>query len=267
MTWNIKTGGRDGADTGRLDRVIRVAAEAAPDVLALQELRGFGRAGRLARLATALGLRPFLARSWRGQPVAVLVRPDWPVGAAGPVRRPFHHAAQRVTLGTSAGPLLVIGTHLQPYSGSWRLREAGWLAAALRRRPLALLAGDLNTLDPWSAHAGRLARLDAAYRRRHLRRDGTVDSRAVARLAGTGLVDLFRAVGSGDGHTAPTTGVRGPEFAAMRLDYLLASPDLARYARGCTVLRGGDAETASDHYPLLAQFELTPGTLPDHGGS
>ncbi|MFB9239887.1 endonuclease/exonuclease/phosphatase family protein [Plantactinospora siamensis] len=302
MTWNIKTGGRDGADGRRLERVFRVVAEAEPDVLALQELRGFGRpgllsrgrpgppgasapgspgagapgpfgaagspgagapgwpgasgAGPLGRLAAAVGLRPYLARSLTGQPVAVLVRPGWPVLAAGPVRRPFHHAAQRVTLGTSAGPLVVIGTHLQPFSGARRFREAGWLAAAVRGAPLALLAGDLNTLDPWTEHADRLAALDPAYRRRHLRPDGAVDTRAVARLADAGLVDLFRAVGTGDGWTAPTTGVAGPEFSTMRLDYLLATPELTRHARRCVVLRGGEIETASDHYPLLAEFDL-----------
>lgn len=254
MTWNIRTGGRDGADTGRLDQVIRVIGDQRPDVLALQELQGFRTDGLMGRVAEAVGMLPFLAREWFGQPVAVLVRPELRVVAAGPVRRPFHHATQRVDIATGAGPLAVLATHFYPYSGGRRLREAGWLAAAVRRDRLALVAGDLNTLDPWTDHADRVARLPVEYRRRHRRPDGLVDTRAVAALDRAGLVDVFRSVGEGDGWTAPTSRGGGVEFSGMRLDYLFASPALAALARRCVVVRGGETESASDHYPVLAEF-------------
>ncbi|MFF5175794.1 endonuclease/exonuclease/phosphatase family protein [Micromonospora sp. NPDC000089] len=262
MTWNIRTGGRDRGGPDRLDAVVRVVAEQRPDVLALQELRGFDRGGLLAEVAGRVGMTPHLARSWFGQPVAVLVRPPWRVLAAGPVRRPFHHAAQGMLLATDAGPLTVLSTHLYPYRGGRRRLEAGWLAAAVRRAPgpLALVAGDLNTLEPGVDHAARLATLPAAYRRRHLRRDGrTVDTRAVARLA-AGLTDLWAASGGGerDGFTVPTR-FGGAEFAAMRLDYLLATAPLAALATRVEVVRGGDADTASDHYPVVAELALGPG--------
>nr|QLK00081.1 endonuclease/exonuclease/phosphatase family protein [Micromonospora carbonacea] len=266
MTWNIKTGGRDRTGPGRLDRVARVVAAWRPDLLAAQELRGFDSGGVLAGFAAAVGMRPYLARSRFGQPVAVLVRPPLRVVAAGPVRRPFHHAAVRVTVATDAGPLTVLGAHLDPYSGLRRRVEAGWLAAAVGRVPgagpgaLALLAGDLNTLAPGTDHTDRVARLPAAYRRRHLRRDGrTVETRAVARLAAAGLVDLYDALAPGDEvATAPTRHGGGAEFSGMRLDYLLGTPALARLARSCTVARGGETEYASDHYPVLADLDLHP---------
>ncbi|WP_428961250.1 endonuclease/exonuclease/phosphatase family protein [Micromonospora fluostatini] len=256
MTWNIRTGGRDPGGADRLDLVLRVVAAQRPDLLALQELRGFDRAGLAQRVGTAVGMRPYLVRSWFGQPVAVLVRPPLRVRAAARVRRPFHHAAQRVTVETDAGPLTVLAAHLDPYSGTRRLVEAGWLAAAVRRASgdLVLLAGDLNTLDPGTDHTDRLARLPDPYRRRHLRRDGrTVETRAVARLAAAGLVDLHAALTPGDpGLTAPTRHGGGVEFSGMRLDYLFATPALARLARSCTVLRDADTDRASDHYPLTA---------------
>ncbi|WP_347405116.1 endonuclease/exonuclease/phosphatase family protein [Micromonospora sp. WMMD1082] len=260
MTWNIRTGGQDRGGPDRRDRLARVIAEQRPDVLAVQELGGLDVAG----FAAAAGLRAYLAGSWLGQPVAVLVRPPWPVLDAAPVRRPFHHSAQRVVLGTDAGPLTVLGTHLHPYSGTRRLVEAGWAAAALRRdrAALALLAGDLNTLDPYAEHADRVGRLPPAYRRRHLRPDGrTVDTRAVARLLATGLVDLAAAAGP----TVPT-GHGGVEFADMRLDYLLGTSALAARCTGARVVRGGDAEHASDHYPVLAEFDLSPPAPPGPPG-
>ncbi|SCG71677.1 endonuclease/exonuclease/phosphatase family protein [Micromonospora humi] len=258
MTWNIRTGGRDRDGTDRRDRIVSVVAAHRPDVLALQELRGSDRT--LGGLAQRLGMAPYLARSWFGQPVAVLVRPPLRVLRAGPVRRPFHHAAARVRVATPAGPLTVFSTHLNPYSGGRRRIEAGWLATAVRRGggELAVLAGDLNTLEPDVDHADRLAGLAAAYRRRHLRRDGrTVDTRAVARLLDAGLVDLWPRA-DGDGLTVPT-GHGGAEFAGMRLDYLLATPALAARVRAVRVVRDGDAETASDHYPVLAELDVAPG--------
>ncbi len=122
---------------------------------------------------------------------------------------------------------------------------------------LVLLAGDLNALDPWSDHDDRLARLPEQYRKRHLRRDGGVDTRTIATLEAAGLVDLWRSTGWGDGLTAPTTQGGGEEFSGMRLDYVLGSPALAALATGCRVVRGGEAEYASDHYPVVAELDLT----------
>ncbi|MFG1778153.1 endonuclease/exonuclease/phosphatase family protein [Micromonospora sp. NPDC049048] len=283
MTWNIRTGGRDRGGADRRDLLVRVVAAERPDVLALQELRGFddrpaaapapggGRraaaGGALADFAGRVGMRPHLARSCFGQPVAVLLRPPLRALAATRVRRPFHHAAQRVTVATTAGALTVLSVHLDPYSGLRRRVEAGWAAAALRRAPgeLGMLAGDLNTLDPVAEHTDRIARLPAAYRRRHLRRDGrTVETRAVARLLAAGLVDLYAAISPPDdgtadaGLTAPTRHGGGAEFSGMRLDYLFGTAALAERVRDCRVLRGGDTEYASDHYPVVADLDLDP---------
>ncbi|MFY1701201.1 endonuclease/exonuclease/phosphatase family protein [Micromonospora sp. WMMA1923] len=272
MTWNIRTGGRDADGGDRLALVRRVVTTQRPDLLALQELRGFDRPGVLARFAAGVGMRPYLARSRWGQPVAVLVRPPLRILAAAGVRRPFHHGAQRVTVATSAGPLALTGTHLCPFSGTRRLIEAGWLAAAVRRAsgsvvgagggaddgPLVLVAGDLNTLEPGVDHRDRIARLPAAYRRRHLRRDGRVDTRAVGRLLAAGLVDLQLTAGrpGDDGATAPTRYGGGVEFSGMRLDYLLATTGLAAVARDCRVVRDDDTDRASDHYPVLVDLAI-----------
>ncbi|MEU0550465.1 endonuclease/exonuclease/phosphatase family protein [Micromonospora sp. NPDC005979] len=262
MTWNIRTGGRDRGGSDRLDRVVQVVDQQAPDVLALQELRGFDRAGLMAAVADRVGMTPHLARSCFGQPVAVLVRPPYRVLAAGPLRRPFHHAAARVVVSTPAGPLTVVGTHLYPYSGGRRRMEVDWLVAALRRAPgpMTLLAGDLNSLDPTVDHTARLDGLPALYKRRHLRRrGGAVDTRAVARLLAADLVDLWPSA-NGDapeaaGLTVPTR-FGGAEFAGMRLDYLLGSRAVAERVRDCRVIRDATTDTASDHYPLLVTIDL-----------
>ncbi|MDG4786237.1 endonuclease/exonuclease/phosphatase family protein [Micromonospora sp. WMMD1102] len=296
MTYNIKNGGLDGGDRSRLDRILQVVAEQRPDVLALQELRGLRRdRRRLDAVARRLGMRAYLTGGWFGQPVAVLVRrPVEPLRVV-PVRRPFHHGAQRIVLATERGPLTVLGTHLHPYSGRRRLREAGWLVGAAggirrgrlgrrnrdrprtrnRGRPetrdggrpdrgplperLVLLMGDLNTLDPDGRHDERIGRLPPEYRGRHLMPDGvTVDTRAVAALYRAGFVDLFAATdpGTEPPDTVPTSAGGGAEFTGMRLDYLLGTPPLARVAQPPRVVTGGAAESASDHYPLVLDLDL-----------
>ncbi|MEK8107326.1 hypothetical protein NKG94_23135 [Micromonospora sp. M12] len=81
-------------------------------------------------------------------------------------------------------------------------------------------------------------------------------------MLAAGLVDLWpsRNVGVPEaaGRTVPTR-FGGVEFAGMRLDYLLGSDALAQRVRDCRVIRGGAADTASDHYPLVATIEVDAG--------
>jgi exodeoxyribonuclease-3 len=171
----------------------------------------------------------------------------------------LHHAAAVVVVPTDRGPFTVVSAHLSPYRPGRRVREARWLAGSYAdEHGLMALAGDLNSLDPWTGHADRVARLPAAYRRRHLGRDGRVDTRAIAALEGAGLVDLWRRAGTDDGLTAPTTAGGGAEFSGMRLDYVLASEPAAACLRDIRVVRGDEAEHASDHYPVVAEFDFTP---------
>jgi exodeoxyribonuclease-3 len=259
MTWNIKTGG---VDRGRRDRRAAIAAvvnRELPDILAMQELREFDGADgrRMGEFADAVGMTAHLARSAFGQPVAVLVRPPLRITGGKTVRWRLHHAAAEATVPTDAGQLTVVSTHLNPFSPYRRMREALWLAARYgsAKRPV-VLAGDLNALDPATDHAVGLLRLDTMYRRRHLAADGTADTRAIAALLDGGFADLWAAAGMGDGTTVPTTSGGGQEFSRMRLDYVLASAPVAARLRSARVVRGGETEFASDHYPLCVDLDM-----------
>jgi exodeoxyribonuclease III len=254
MTYNIKNGGR-----GRLDAILGVIQEQRPDVLALQELGRLSRGPRrlVARIESATGMRAHLARSRFGQAVAVLVRPPVVIVSAGRVRRPLHHAAALVTVETGAGRLTVVSTHLHATSPGRRRREArrvvARLAGHLPDRPTVLM-GDLNTLDPAADPASAVATVEPRYRRRHLS-GGRVDSRAVQVLTDAGLIDLGHLAGPGVAASVPTK-LGGPEFPVGRLDYILATAPVAALTSGWRVVRDGDTDTASDHYPVVATVEL-----------
>jgi exodeoxyribonuclease-3 len=252
MSWNIKTGGYD-RKGDRLDDIAAVVTRERPDVLALQELRNFGRKGgrRLHRLADAVGMTPHLARSLLGQPVAVLVRPPLRIHRRTSVTWRLHHAAAAV----DAGPLTVVSVHLNPFSPPRRRREAVWLAHRFRQAPV-LITGDLNGLDPGTDHTETLARLPGIHHRRHTDADGQVDTRGVETFGKAGLVDLWKVAGSGSGLTVPTLRGGGNEFSRMRLDYAFGSPDLADRVRDMRVVRGDESEHASDHYPIVVDLDL-----------
>lgn len=253
MTWNIKTGGGT-----RLPAILAVLRRERPDVLALQELRDFGRhdGRRMREVAEAAGMTAHLAPSAFGQPVAVLARPPLELTRTRAVRWRLHHAAAAAVIPTGEGPLTVVSTHLNPFAPYRRMREARWLAARYASRGrLVLLAGDLNALSPRTDHTGELERLHPLYRRRHQAADGSADTRAIEAFEAAGFVDLWR--GDGDGRTAPTTEGGGREFSGMRLDYVLGSPPVAARARNLRVVRGDETEHASDHYPVVVDVDLT----------
>ena len=254
MTWNIKTGGGT-----RLSAILTVLQREKPDLLALQELRHFGRNGgrTMHEVAEALGMTAHLAPSVFGQPVAVLARPPLRMTRTRAVRWQLHHAAAVATVPLDSGPLTVVSTHLNPFSPYRRLREARWLSARyVSWRKSVIVAGDLNSLDPFTDHTERLARLHSLHRRRHMTADGTADTRAMGAFADAALVDLWTAAGQGDGLTAPTTQGGGAEFSGMRLDYILGTGPVARHVRSVRVVRGGETEYASDHYPVVAELDL-----------
>lgn len=92
-------------------------------------------------------------------------------------------------------------------------------------------------------------------------RDGNDDWRGIdrsvlAHLEAAGWVDLGHQIDVAIVSTVPTTGYRDVEFATMRCDYLLASQALAAQARSYTVIRNDLTNSASDHYPVLATFEI-----------
>jgi exodeoxyribonuclease-3 len=208
-----------------------------PDVLALQELRGFER----AEFEAATGLVGHVAPSVFGQAVGVFWRPSLTVIGRRSFRWQLHHAVSAVTLGAGGGSLTVVSAHLNPYAPERRRREAVWLTARLAHRGPLVLAGDLNSLSGPGP-------LPPGYEKRHLGPDGTIDTRAMAAFA-----SAFTDAGRDAGDTVPT-GLQGAEFAPMRLDYVLLTGGLE--ASEARVVRNDPI--ASDHYPVVVSLRWPP---------
>jgi vancomycin resistance protein VanJ len=208
--------------------IARVVLEAAPDLVLLQEIPPpvFGRV--MDRLAGLYGGAPVHAAYEPALQQAAVSR--YPLGASTAMKGKGE--AQRVILGTPAGPVTVFNVHSR--------RERGWrhrydrLAALLGEDVLpqtapVILAGDLNAPEHSEPYALVAAHLENAH----------------------------RAAGSGFGFTYPASAVRllgtVPAFPVVRIDHVF-------FSRHFVALRAETLEDSggSDHRPVLAVLALAP---------
>jgi exodeoxyribonuclease-3 len=257
MTYNILTGGSDGADGGRLDRVVEVIRGVAPDVLVLNECNGFERNGlrTLYRLEGQLGMRAVLARAQTGFHVALFLRRGRLLETHC-LSREVHHAVLAATLDVGGVALKVIGAHLCPFGGDARLLEVQHLLRFLREEHVFIM-GDLNALSPHDASRHDPSRWLPRRRARHVLAEpfGKLDTRAISALEGAELVDVLRARGN-DAPTVLTQLGEDRENYQARIDYVFATAAAAERVRRAERVDGALVETASDHYPLFVDVDL-----------
>jgi exodeoxyribonuclease-3 len=264
LTYNTLFAGRDGTDDRRAQAQIGLIAELRPDVFLMQEAKGFDANGGAWLYAMeariGIGMRGFLAVAPRtGQNVAIFIRePLRPVSFETDGAN-FHHALAtlKVALPDSDKQITFISAHLCPNGPAVRRREAAYLAVHAAPDNLTLLTGDFNSASPHDPEPEGFDDLAAHHRTRYLSDDlKTADRSVLAHLEAAGWVDVGHALDASNVPTVPTADFSGTEFAVMRCDYLLASQTLAVHARSYQVIRTPVTDMASDHYPVLASFEM-----------
>lgn len=171
----------------------------------------------------------------------------------------FHHATAtlQVALPDSDRYITFVSAHLCPNGPEVRRREAAYLAVQAAPDKLTLIAGDFNSASPHDPEPKDWSALEPHHRARYLADDlKGIDRSVLAHLEAAGWVDLGLQLDPLKVSTVPTVAYRDVEFATMRCDYLLASKALAQHARTYQVIRNAATDSASDHYPVLATFEL-----------
>lgn len=262
LTWNTLFAGRDGGDDHRAQAQVKQINDLKPDVFLMQEAKGFDANGakELFALEQQIGMRGFLAAAPRtGQNLAVFIRePLRPLSFEADGAH-FHHALAtlKVAVPGSEQPITFISVHLCPNGPEVRLREAAYLAVQAAPDKLTLITGDFNSASPHDPEPEDWPTLALHHRARYLADDlKGIDRRVLAQLEAAGWVDLGHRLDKEKVPTVPTVAYRDVEFATMRCDYLLASKALASQARSYQVIRNDLTDAASDHYPVLATFEV-----------
>lgn len=279
MSWNIQWG--RGAD-GRveLERTIEVIRDAAPDIICLQEvarnfdgLEGGDGGDELRRLASAFsahtpvfGAAVDVARASGGRaqfgnlvltrvPIVQVFRHLLP-NPPDPGMPNMQRGCVEVVVSAPFGPLRVLTTHLEYYSGLQRLAQAKALRAlqqdvaasiierspkgkdsnpafAARPRPVAaVLCGDFNCEPGSPAHAAL--------------------AEAIVPTA-AGWQDGWPLAHPATPH-APTVGLHGAAWPDRPYccDYFWVAGDACARVRG---LRVEASTAASDHQPLLLELD------------
>jgi len=253
LTYNLLAGQDD--DVLRLRQAALLLRAAKPDVLVVNEatLLALDDGVRLRELEAVLGMHGTLALARSGYHVALFVRAAI-VETVEFVAGPMSHVALVAKLRVGSHELQVVGVHLDPFSADKRLQEVELLLTRIDPARPRLLLGDLNAISPRDAATVRLETWVDRYRARHLDASGAVDVRALGALERSGLSDVHAALHHETMPTRPTTRFATGDRPSQRLDYIFASTDLAHTATACAPFEHANAETASDHRPLYADF-------------
>jgi exonuclease III len=240
-------------------------ADRKPDVVALQELNAFTPA-QLEKEA----------RGW-GHPYSVLFKEDGfptaltsrtPITEVRRIRDGMHHGLLH---GKTRGVHFYV-IHFHPSHYLRRIEEAKLLKADINSLqdpdPRIVLIGDFNGFSPQDhAHYQSdpnlvpfFTMLDQKYPEARNLNEGKLDYGGIAEILNAGYVDLvvrFRPSKAPFAGTFPTELRREEELGTdRRIDFIFASPNLANFATYATVIRDPLTAQLSDHYPLVAEFDL-----------
>ena len=242
LTYNIRYGG-DGHEV-ELAASIKTAA---PDVVLLQEAT---RPAIVERLAELTGMAQW-GTSQR-QSLGFLSR-EPVLHAEWHQPRVSRHAF--LELVPAGGQMRLFGVHLSAVHAAWTERRRVAEVRALLRTVSArapgfhVLAGDFNTLAP--GELLDIQRLPLRLRPFVWLSGGHIRWRTIQQVLDAGYCDVYRKARPGEtGFTFPTWQPH------LRLDYAFVPATFADHVRHADVLREPPAPTASDHFPLLAEFEV-----------
>ena len=242
LTYNIRHGG-----TGREDPLADVIRSCTPDIVILEEAT---KPEVVARLAAATGLEVYAARP--RESLAFMSR--HPVAHYEWHRpRMSRHAFLEVV--PQGDRVRVFGVHLSAVHAAWteqrRVFELRALLKSVARHQegFHVLTGDFNTLAP-----GEL--LDIRKLPHRLRAlvwlsGGRIRWQTIRVILDAGYTDLFRTLHPDNpGWTFPTWDPH------VRLDYVFVPSGSVSRASSCEVRQHPQLKAASDHLPLLAEFDV-----------
>lgn len=248
LSYNILTGGED-----RLPLIASVIQKQQPDVLALLEANSRSNAEALAHQMD-MSLTFGEANERTQTHVAWLSR--CPVIHAENYPLPiFAKTLLKIEILWEGSPLALFAAHLKAgqdmENDQHRAKEMRVILDMLQslgEQP-HMLVGDLNTIHP-TDQPNVSAYIASRRAKGENKPEPQFPRLVIPLLLEAGYVDCYRTLHpmtSGYTYKLPTPG--------LRLDYIFASPLVARRLYECDVVTSGEAEIASDHLPIWAEFK------------
>lgn len=268
ISYNIWNGFEWGKDKDRKGKFVSWVKTQAPDVMALQELCGYTQEQLLTD-----------AKKWGHNYAEIVKTSGYPVGITSnkPIEvkerilDDMHHGALHCK--TAGIDFMVI--HFSPFSYKKRHTEAkitlDKLSKLSKDQNKYVVLGDFNALSPFDAHLYKNnsklinSKRDSEKEHNHVRNliDGEFEYGVIGAHLGAPLIDVTQRFTSGleDRISFPTQVFetvkgKGRDENSIRIDYILTSPFLAEKCINSKVLNKEETYYLSDHYPVIAEFEL-----------
>jgi exodeoxyribonuclease-3 len=254
LTYNVYEGFRN--DTLLYDQFAKWASKMDADIVALQEMNRF----------TQRGLEALAARY--GHPYAVLSKPDgFPVALSS--KYPIVNVEKVVDnmwhayLYANVNGIHIFVVHLCPITYEKRRSELRLIlahAATLPKDAKIAIMGDFNAVsrEDERYHDQRIVDFIKDWQKRDPRvRDlvnGKPDYSAMDLVREAGFRDTFWLKFTEHSGTFPTRKYGDP--VPRRIDAIWVNDALAEKLVSCTIVKDAVTDTLSDHYPVMAVFEL-----------
>ena len=266
MTYNIWNGFDWGKDTLRHKNTIEWIKSQEPDVLALQELCAYTEE-KLKEDALRWGHPHVQILKTEGYPTALTSKR--PITLIERKVKPFWHGLLHCE--TYGIDFYVV--HLSPADCNIRLDEARLIKERInsQKNKAYIILGDFNALSPFDAHwmeentdlKNKL--LQNKNKEYSNLRMGEFDYSVISVFLGVPAIDLC--LGRMDlqkAYTFPTPALIGKYDQTSetiiqyreRIDYILASPELAGSCIRVEVFNLRDTHLLSDHYPVMAELGI-----------
>jgi len=266
MTYNIWNGFEWGRDTLRRQKCIQWIKGQEPDVLALQELCGYTEE-QLKEDAAKWGHAYVQLLKTEGYPTALTS--NRPIELKERIVEPFWHGLLHCK--TYGIDFYVV--HLSPADCNIRLDEARLIAGRIKKsnKDAYIILGDFNSYSPFdgywlekNSHLRERSRQSSNSNYSNLRR-GEFDYSVISQFLACPAIDVcLGRIDLQEAFTFPTPALVGkfdhtPETIVqyrVRIDYILASPALAKACKKAVVFNQAETHLLSDHFPLMAEFNL-----------
>ena len=242
LTYNILRGG-----AGRIEQIAEVINACEPDLVLLQEATD---PANVERLAAATGMAD--CKAFSKQSLGFMSRK--PVAFSQWIRpRISRHAFVEVV--PAGERIRFFGVHLSAVHAAWtEQRRVYELRALLRsvdqhKDRFHVLAGDFNTVAPGDPFATN--QLPMRYRPLMWLSGGSVRWRTIQTVLDANYIDAFKTMHPDQpGLTLPAADPH------IRLDYVFVQNSQASRVLACDVVTHPAALVASDHLPVVADFQL-----------
>lgn len=272
ITYNIWNGFDFGKDEARRASLQQWMAAQQPNVVALQELCNY-TPEKLKEDAASWGHSYSILMKTTGYSVGITS--DSPIELVERITEGMHHGALHCK--TSGIDFLVV--HLNPFSYAKRRIEAGVLSEKVREiskmSTRTIVLGDFNALSPFDAD---LYKADGYFLERLKKsndgkgEDGNLDHGeleygVMSAFLALPLYDAVRKHSSGmqqrGSFPARALGAVNKETPQQldsrkeRIDFIMVSSELSQKCVSAQVLNGEATWFLSDHYPVVATFNLS----------